>query len=37
MLAKAAKDLDEILGCKSETSPELMASFNAKLAALENK
>jgi hypothetical protein len=37
MLAKAAKDLDEMLGCKSETSPELMASFNAKLAALENK
>ena len=37
MLAKAAKDLDEMLGCKSEASPELMASFNAKLAALENK
>lgn len=37
MLAKAAKDLDEILGCKSETPPELVESFNAKLAALENK
>lgn len=37
MLAKAAKDLDEMLGCKSEVSPELMSSFNAKLAALENK